>query len=200
VKDVEGVVLAAGLSTRSKRFKMTLPLGDKTVIEATIDGMLPYVDRAIVVVGWCAERLRALLGERPNLALVYNAQYREGMFSSVRAGIAQVSAARFFLVPGDQPLVSPEVYERLLSVEGAIAIPTHRGRKGHPVLLDSSLVPEILAQPAEATLRDFVERTGCVTVEVDDEGILIDLDTAEDYAAIVERTRERSNQDRGSDG
>jgi molybdenum cofactor cytidylyltransferase len=200
VKDVEGVVLAAGLSTRSKRFKMTLPLGDKTVIEATIDGMLPYVDRAIVVVGWCAERLRALLGERPNLALVYNAQYREGMFSSVRAGIAQVSAARFFLVPGDQPLVSPEVYERLLLVEGAIAIPTHRGRKGHPVLLDSSLVPGILAQPAEATLRDFVERTGYVTVEVDDEGILIDLDTAEDYAAIVERTRERSNQDRGSDG
>lgn len=200
MKDVEGVVLAAGLSTRSKRFKMTLPLGDKTVIEATIDGMLPYVDRAIVVVGWCAERLRALLGERPNLALVYNAQYREGMFSSVRAGIAQVSAARFFLVPGDQPLVSPEVYERLLLVEGAIAIPTHRGRKGHPVLLDSSLVPGILAQPAEATLRDFVERTGYVTVEVDDEGILIDLDTAEDYAAIVERTRERSNQDRGSDG
>jgi molybdenum cofactor cytidylyltransferase len=131
VRDVEGVVLAAGLSRRSGQFKMALPLGDKTLIEVTIDGMLPFVDRVIVVVGWLAERLRVLLAGRRNVDLVYNERYREGMFSSVRAGIAQVRAARFFLLPGDQPLVQAEVYARLLTAEGAIAIPTYHGKKGH---------------------------------------------------------------------
>lgn len=191
MRDVEGVVLAAGLSRRSGQFKMALPLGDKTLIEVTIDGMLPFVDRVIVVVGWQAERLRILLAGRRNVDLVYNERYREGMFSSVRAGIAQVRAARFFLLPGDQPLVQAEVYTRLLSAEGAITIPTCHGKKGHPVLVDSTLVPEILAQPAERTLRDYIQTKGCTTVEVEDEGILIDLDTADDYAAIAERYREQ---------
>ncbi len=189
MRDVEGVILAAGLSTRSGRFKMMLPLGDKTVIEATVEGMSPFVDKVIVVLGWQAERLRGLLQRRPNLELVDNAQYREGMFSSVRAGIARVSAARFFLVPGDQPLIAPQVYAQLLSVHDAVVIPTYRGRKGHPVLLRRALIPEILAMPAEATLRDAIERTGYTTVEVGDEGILLDLDTAEDYAAILSRYR-----------
>jgi molybdenum cofactor cytidylyltransferase len=200
VRDVEGVVLAAGLSTRSGRFKMTLPLGDKTVIEVTIDGMLPFVDRVIVVVGWQADRLRMLLSGRPDVDLAYNERYMEGMFSSVRAGIAQVRAGRFFLLPGDQPLVQAGVYTRLLSAEGAVAIPTYHGKKGHPVLLDGSLVPEILAQPAEKTLRDYIQAKGCTTVAVGDEGILIDLDTADDYAAIVDRYRGRHNSSRGSDG
>lgn len=189
MRDVEGVVLAAGLSRRSKQYKMTLPLGDKTVIEATIDGMLPFVDRVIVVLGWQAERLRVLLAGRPQVALVYNAQFREGMFSSVRAGIAQVSAARFFLLPGDQPLIEPQVYARLLLIQDAVVVPTYAGRKGHPVLLCGELIPEILAMPAEATLRDVIERTGYTVVDVDDEGILLDLDTEEDYAVIRSRYR-----------
>jgi len=200
VTDVEGVVLAAGLSRRSGRFKMTLPLGDKTVVEVTIDGMLPFVDRVIVVVGWQAERLRTLLAGRPDVDLAYNERYREGMFSSVRAGIARVRAGRFFLLPGDQPLVQAEVYTRLLLAEGAVAIPTYHGKKGHPVLLDSGLVPEILAQPAEGTLRDCIQAEDCTTVEVEDEGILIDLDTADDYAAIVDRYRAQHELRRGKHG
>ena len=200
MRDVEGVVLAAGLSRRSKPYKMTLPLGDKTVLEWAIEGMLPFVERVIVVTGWQAERLRALLADRTDVIMVHNERFREGMFSSVCAGIAQVRAGRFFLLPGDQPLVQAGVYTRLLSAEGAIAVPTYHGKKGHPVLLDGSLVPEILAQPAEKTLRDYVQAKGCTTVEVGDEGILIDLDTADDYAAIVDRYRGRHNSSRGSDG
>jgi CTP:molybdopterin cytidylyltransferase MocA len=68
------------------------------------------------------------------------------------------------------------------------------------VLLDGSLVPEIRAQPAEWTLRDYIHAKGCTTVEVGDEGILIDLDTAEDYAAILSRYRARHGLPREQDG
>ena len=189
MKGIEGIILAAGLSTRSGRHKMTLPLGSKTVLERAIEGMSPFVDRVIVVLGWQAERLRALLAGRRDVSLVDNERFREGMFSSVRAGIAEVGAARFFLLPGDQPLVKPGVYTRLLSAECPIVIPTYQGKKGHPVLLASSLVPEILAQPAEATLRDYIQNKGYTTVEVSDDSILLDLYTADDYAAILRRFR-----------
>jgi len=200
MKDVEGVVLAAGLSTRSGQFKMTLPLGSKTVLERAIEGMAPFVERVIVVTGWQAERLRALLAGRADVTLVHNARYREGMFSSVCAGAAEVRARRFFLLPGDQPLVPAQVYARLLAAEGTVVLPTYHGKKGHPVLLNRSLVPEILAQPPGTTLRDVIHRAGHTAVEVDEEGILIDLDTVQDYQAILDRIRDRGEISKGQDG
>ena len=56
----DAVVLAAGLSTRSDGYKMALPLGDRTVIEATIGGMYDLVGRILVVVGYNADVVRAL--------------------------------------------------------------------------------------------------------------------------------------------
>ena len=200
MRDVEGVVLAAGLSSRSRRYKMTLPLGDRTVLERTIEGMVPFVDRVIVVLGSRAERLRALLAGHRSVSLVYNERYREGMFSSVRAGVAQVNAARFFLLPGDQPLIAPQVYARLLAVQDAVVIPTYQGRKGHPVLLQRDLVSQILAMPAEATLRDAIERSGYTAVAVEDEGILLDLDTAKDYAVILSKYRAEHQPPEEQDG
>jgi molybdenum cofactor cytidylyltransferase len=184
VNEVEGVVLAAGLSTRSGSYKMTLPLGDKTVIARSIESMYPIVDRIWVVVGWNAEQVREALSGYDKVEIVPNERFREGMFSSVKAGIARVGASRFLLLPGDTPLVGPVVCQRLLAIRGDIVIPTFRGRPGHPVLICSRLIPEILAQPASATLRDYIQTKARITVEVDEEGILLDLDTPEDYAML----------------
>lgn len=184
---VEGVILAAGLSTRAGRFKPELPLGQRTVIQRAVESMAAATSRIYVVIGWKAERVRELLEGYEQVALVPNPQYREGMFSSVRAGIAQVAAERFFLLPGDYPAVNARTYEQLLLTPGEIVIPTYGGRKGHPVLLDSRCIPEILAQPSEATLRDYIEAQGYTTVDVQDEGILMDVDTPEDYQVILAR-------------
>jgi molybdenum cofactor cytidylyltransferase len=187
VAQVEGVILAAGLSSRSGRHKMTLPLGDKTVIERSIEPMAAVAARILVVVGWQAESIRALLAGYHQVQLVYNVAFRAGMFSSVKAGLAQVRAPRVFLLPGDHPLIGVPVYQRMLSSPGDIVIPTFRGRKGHPVLLSSALIPDILAQPEDATLREYVERKRYEALPVDDEGILIDLDTMEDYHTVLTR-------------
>ena len=70
MKECDGVVLAAGLSTRMGQHKMTLPLGGKTVIEKSVEGMYEVVRRVLVVVGWQAERIQELL------AMTYYHQYQ----------------------------------------------------------------------------------------------------------------------------
>jgi molybdenum cofactor cytidylyltransferase len=191
VEKVDGVVLAAGLSSRSGRYKMTLALGDRTVIEHCIAGMYDVVSRIVVVVGWQAELVERALASDEKVTCVLNERFREGMFTSVQVGIAQVRASRFFLTPGDYPLIDARVYAQMPRTEAEILIPTYGGRRGHPVLIRGELVPEILAQPAASSLHDYIEARGYTTVEVDDEGILWDLDTPQDYEMVLARYRRR---------
>jgi molybdenum cofactor cytidylyltransferase len=181
---VEGIVLAAGLSRRAGCNKMALKLGDRTVIQHSVDGMARTVSRVFVVVGWEAERIRELLVDYGNVEIVMNDDFRRGMFSSIKAGILRVQAPRFFLLPGDHPLVGVSVYRKMLATDGDIVIPTFQGRRGHPVLMDSHLIPDILHQPEDFTLRDFIHHRGYTTVEVDDRGIRLDIDTLSDYHTI----------------
>ena len=184
---VEGVLLAAGLSTRSGRYKMALPLGDRTVIQRSVENMYEAVGRIWVVVGWQAEQVRALLADYDKVHLVLNKDYRRGMFSSVQVGLAQTRAARVFLQPGDCAFISPEVYRQMLSVDGEIVIPTYGGRKGHPVLFQGSTVSEILALPDGAILRDYIRTKGFTPLAVEDDGVLLDVDTPEDYQVLRAR-------------
>ncbi len=192
-EQVEAVILAAGLSSRSERYKMALPLGGKTVIEHSIAGLYASVSRIVVVVGWQAEVVQELLAAYNKVECVLNHSYTEGMYSSVRAGVSQIRASRFFLQPGDIPLVSAKVYQQLLTTPPSqdIVIPTFGGRKGHPMLLSSRLIPEILSAPATATLRDVVARHGFTPLPVDDEAILWDIDTIADYDTLRQRQMER---------
>ena len=183
----EGVLLAAGLSTRSGRYKMALPLGDKAVIQRSIENMYDAVERIWVVVGWQADQVRALSAPYAKVECVVNENFRQGMFSSIKTGLARVSAPRVFFQPGDCAFISPNVYARMLSIEGEIVIPTYGGRKGHPVLLRGPVLPEILALPDDAILRDYIQDRGFTAVAVEDEGILLDIDTPHDYKTLRAR-------------
>jgi molybdenum cofactor cytidylyltransferase len=181
---VEGVLLAAGLSTRSGSYKMALPLGDRTVIQRSVENIYAAVDRIWVVVGWRAKEVRAMLTPYAKVECVHNRDFRRGMFSSVQVGLAQTTAPRVFLQPGDYALISPNIYGQMLSVESEIVLPTYGGKKGHPVLLSRQAIREILALPDDAILRDYIRAKGSTVVEVPDEGILLDIDTPKDYIAV----------------
>jgi molybdenum cofactor cytidylyltransferase len=199
--NVEGVILAAGLSTRAGRFKMEWRLGDKTLIERAVAGMSPAVDRIIVVGGFQVERIRAILEGAPKVEVVYNEGYASGMFSSVKVGLTHVRAERVFLLPGDHPLVGEGVYRTMLGVIGDVAptappdcvIPVFAGRKGHPVLMSSRAIDQILQAPDSSTLRDVIQRFGYETVEIADEGIVLDVDDPDSYQA-VRQAYEHENQ------
>jgi molybdenum cofactor cytidylyltransferase len=182
--DVDGVLLAAGLSSRAGTFKMDAALAGKPLLAWSLEAMALVCRRVIVVSGSQAARIRRLLDGRFGVEMVVNEKFASGMLTSVQAGVARVRAPRFFLLPGDMPLVRAAVYRKLLGAAGDIVVPACGGRRGHPVLFSSSLIPAILAEATASSLGAFVQRQGFETVEVNDPGILADLDEMEDFAKL----------------
>ena len=178
--EVDGVLLAAGLSSRAGTFKMEAALAGKPLLAWSLEAMLRVCRRVIVVAGSQPERIRRLVQGRPGAEIVMNRNFASGMLASVQTGVARVRAQRFFLLPGDMPLVRTAVYRKLLGCGADIVVPACGGRRGHPVLISSRLVPGILAEAAGSSLGAFIQRHGSETVEVNDPGILADVDEFED--------------------
>jgi molybdenum cofactor cytidylyltransferase len=183
--NIDGIVLAAGLSSRMGKYKMSLKLGSKTVIESCIEPMYDLCSNIIVVVGYNYNTIVQILKPYKKVKIVLNSCYMEGMFSSVKLALNEVTAERFFLIPGDYPVIKRETYERMIESKENIVIPVYQGQTGHPILVNSNLIYKILDDPNYSSLRDFIKYCGFITVEVQDEGILMDIDTIEDYKKVL---------------
>lgn len=121
---------------------------------------------------------------------VINPQPERGMLSSLQCGLFALNpgapAAAFTAV--DIPAIAESTVEQVVAGWSGelLRIPRHRGRRGHPVLMSRQLVPEFLALPASEQARTIVHRheSEIVYVDVDDPGILADVDTPADYEQL----------------
>ena len=191
---IAGLVLAAGYSSRMGDFKPLLPFGDSTVVERAASTFIKAgVYDVSVVVGWRANDLIPLL-DRLGVQAILNPQYGSGMYSSVIAGVRSLSpnTEAFLLLPGDYPLVKPRTVQKLIQryLEGRAKIvnPRFSGRRGHPPLIAVSCIDRDSSFDQPAGLKAVLSRYGdeAVDVEVADQGILMDVDTPEDYQRALE--------------
>ena len=187
---IAAVVLAAGHSRRMGSPKMVLPWGDTTVIGQVISVLSRTKIREIVVVtGGAQTEVECALQGLP-VRLVYNPQHAKGeMLSSFQVGLAALSdaPAAILLVLGDQPQIQEGVINELIQVyadTGALLVlPSYRMRRGHPWLMDSTLIASVLALQEPATLRDFLNEWSSTIryIMVETPTVLQDLDTPGDY-------------------
>jgi molybdenum cofactor cytidylyltransferase len=193
---ISAILLAAGESRR---------MGSTNKLALDIDGV-PMVRRAaetllaaslaelVVVLGHEAERIGSLLTGLP-LRTVVNEAYPAGRMSSVHRGLETIDAAcdGILIALADQPLLEPDDIARLLGAfraagQGAILLPSYRGRRGNPVLLDAAHREPILAMgPAAGGARAYIDAhpERVHHCEMDNGHVVTDLDTPEDYAALT---------------
>ena len=196
---VTAIVLAAGQSRRMGRFKQLLPLDGCTVIETVLErlgavGKRDFELATVVVLGHRASEVERRLRSR-DLACVVNERFREGMVTSVQTGVraADAESAGYLVCLGDQPDLNPEVVSKIIrcsqSSGAGIVVPTHHGKRGHPVYICRCYRDEILALPADKGLNTVTRRHAGDTVEleVDAYEVLEDLDTPADYARLGTR-------------
>ncbi len=159
---------------------MEAVLAGKPLLIWSLEAMAAVCARIIVVAGYAPERIFRLVQDRPGTEVIINENFAGGMLTSIQAGIALVRTGRFFVMPGDMPLVTAPVYRKLLTVKAKIAVPIAQGRRGHPVLLAASLIGALLDEPLDSSLARFIAGREFATVEVDDPGIFTDLDEGDD--------------------
>ena len=177
--------------------KQLLPLGERTALACGIEALLVAgLDDIVVVVGphgaAVAEEAR-----RYPVRVTLNPAADSDMAASLRVGLAALAPATTHVVVAlcDHPLVAPATVAALLEEQrahpAAVIIPTCVGRKGHPVLLPRRLLEELRHRP---TLRDLLQSHAAAvrTIEVTDEAVVLDMDTPEDYARLLQRSFERA--------
>jgi molybdenum cofactor cytidylyltransferase len=189
-----GVVLAAGYSRRAGVFKPAFEHDGKSLLLHAVDGLGPWCEAVVVVGGERADEVAGLVARCPGAVTVVNDRPQDGMFSSVQIGAGALAEGLdgFFVLPADCPLVSAETYAALIAAfvarEGTqVLVPEFGGRGGHPVLLPASALSVVLAAPVTMTLREVLRDQHALRVAVDDDAVLMDLDTAEDLRALSAR-------------
>ena len=189
---ISAIVLAAGRSDRMGRPKQLLPWDGTTVIGHICDVLLNSpVGEVIVVLGHQADRVQRELPR--GVKVVTLPDELTPMIASIQAGVrAAVSDVRgYLIVLGDQPGITVDLIQSLVynfwPGPKRIVIPAHRGKRGHPVIIEAKFRDELLAIPETGTLRDVIHAhlDEIHHVEVSDAALLADIDTEEDYAKVT---------------
>ncbi|HAK73051.1 MAG TPA: nucleotidyltransferase family protein [Sporomusaceae bacterium] len=195
---INGIILAAGMSSRMEAFKPLLKLKDKTIIECSIDSMLcAGAPQAVVVLGHRAQELETVLlsrYEHSRLVLVRNSHYAEmDMLMSVKIGISALPVCdAFFLLPGDMPAVNSQTFlkvkETMVRSQALIAFPSLEGHRKHPPLISAKCMDTICKFDGTGGLSEVWKQleSEIVTVAVDDAGCRLDADTRADYQRLVD--------------
>ena len=187
---VAGVVPAAGRSLRMGRPKAMLDAGaGRTFVERVVATLARGGCTPVLVVLRDPSAPEGELARRVGARVIANPAPDEGPVTSVRCALSALprATAGIAVLPVDHPLVEPGTVEELLAAfdaheSAAALIPTYGGRRGHPVVLRSSLFPEVMEEELPEGLRTVLRRDPARVreVPVSDPGVVADLDTPEE--------------------
>jgi len=192
-ESVAGIVLAAGESTRMGRPKQLLPAGGGTLLERILDEALRSdLDEVILVLGHLFEDIRTVLGqvlEHPKLKVIQNRQYKQGISSSIIAGLseAEESHDHVMILLADMPHIDANLIDLLVRRYidsrlplGAIKLKTKRT---HPVIFSRKLFHELHNLKGDVGARGLFKKYADQVCLVEPEGFYDDrdIDTLEDH-------------------
>lgn len=187
------VVLAAGAGSRyhGTRHKLSEKLGGDSVLVRTLRNAIASEMPVVLVIS------EALVGEAQGLVapgdtvvVDLRAQTGWGMGDSIAAGVSiHASAGGWLVLPGDMPLVRPDSLRAVAAAldQQPIAFAQHRGRRGHPVGFGAELFSELVMLKGDEGARRLLARYPTAAVELDDPGVLFDIDTVDDLAVAQRR-------------
>lgn len=170
-----------------------LPYRGKTFLETVLAQLrAASLERIAVVLGHHAEQIRGAVN-LDGVEVVVNRDYKRGQTSSLQAGLRALNSPdleAIVLCLVDHPAFSAEVVTKLVAVfrqsKSPVAIPTFQNQRGHPVLIARALFAELSGLGAEAGANTIIHKYRDKTefIEVDDGGILIDIDDPQSYRKL----------------
>jgi len=172
--------------------KQLLPVDNRPAVTRCVENIIKAgVDNIVVVVNPAGNEIVGVMQEFP-VTIAVNDLPESDMAESVRVGLGAVdgSSTGIFICLSDHPLVVTATLnamgrEHNVSPD-AIIIPMFQGRRGHPTLFPRFILEELRIH---STLRDVINshKDKILFFNVADEGVVMDMDTPEEYQKILER-------------
>lgn len=190
------VIVAAGLSSRMKAFKPTLPFADSNVANYTVTKLLKVgIDPITIVTGHNEDELKNCI-YYDGIRYVKNEDYNSTeMFDSVIIGVEDIKdmCDRILIMPMDLPAILTSTLEKVLRVDAGMIRTTYKGRPGHPIVIDSGFAGTLKDYQGDDGLRGAMERSdiSITNIEVDDPAVELDMDTPDDYRKLIDWNYER---------
>jgi molybdenum cofactor cytidylyltransferase len=191
MSETVAILLAAGESRRMGQLKALLPWQGTSLLAHQVEALREAgVDRVVVVLGHRAEELEPVVIGELEVVCVVNPDYLKGKTTSIKTGVKSLRQGysdTLLLLNVDQPRAADTIrkllYQHHIS-SALITIPTYQGKGGHPIVLDASLIDELLSIQEETLgLKAVTQRhqDRVQRVEMDDPEVLWDLNTPEQY-------------------
>ena len=191
---IYSIVISAGLSGRMEKFKPLLNYKDKSFLQSIATKLSEVCEKIIVVAGYKADEVKEnieQLNTKISYKFVLNPDYKQGMFTSLQAGIRNAKQADWILYHFvDQPGLPQTFYSEFIQQidnNHTWIHPMLNGERGHPILIHNELFELIINASKESNLREL-SKSSLVKKkfwECSYEEIFQDIDTEEDYRELL---------------
>jgi molybdenum cofactor cytidylyltransferase len=191
---VAGIILAAGASSRMGQPKALLDFHGETFAGRLVRILRQACDPVIIALGYHADDIRPRIPR--GVIAVVNPEPERGQLSSLQTALAALPADAdgFMFMPVDCPAVKASTVSRIARVAAErdsstlLVIPRCGDRRGHPVFAARAVAHELLALSPSGQARQVIHGHIAQTryVDVDDPGILSDVDDPEAYRKLTE--------------
>jgi len=196
------IITAAGKSSRMGTFKPLLKIGGITAAERVIHSFHDAgINDIVVITGKNAEDLEKRLSYL-NVVFHKNEMYEQNeMLDSIKIGLNHIKdkCDKILITPVDVPLFTSDTVKKLLMSEANVSIPVNSDKTGHPIMINTDAAGEILKYDGYGGLKGAIVSLSMEVehIEVNDSGILYDMDTQADYSGIVELYNEQFGGEKG---
>jgi molybdenum cofactor cytidylyltransferase len=152
----------------------------KTLILRSLNSLLPFCWKVIVVLGSYPEEILDALKNQDKVEFVVNQNDHHDMFDSVKTGLSHCETDRVLFLPGDCPYASEDLIQKMLMSEGDVVVPAYKDKTGHPILLSQKAIQEILKDSSLHHLKQYLLEHPVVKINTKTESVLWDIDTHSD--------------------
>jgi len=188
------IVLAAGRGSRflGTEHKLAQSLDGLTVLGTTLrQAIASHLPVIVVTTEPLADIARGSVAARDVIIVPAvgssTAGDRVGMGHSIAAGVsARAGAGGWLILPGDMPQVQPATLQAVARelAHNAVVYAQYKGRRGHPVGFSCELYSELAALSGDEGARRLIARYPAFALEVEDPGVLVDVDTVADLDSV----------------
>lgn len=180
---IRGIILGAGKASRMGKDKLNLKLGNESIIETVIKNAKgSKLDELVLIYG--------KYDINTDIDKLYNADFEQGMSTSIKKGIENFEGDAVMILLGDMPYVTAHIidklYDEFTSDNKAMVVPVFNGQRGNPVIIGRKYFKELLENNGDKGARAIIKNNpnDVHCVEVMDNSIFVDIDDEASYNSI----------------